>query len=397
MKIGNTIYLDHQATTPVDPRVLVQMNPYFADLFGNPHSSDHCVGWESSRAVEGASARVARMIGADPDEIIFTSGATEANNMALLGLGRRALGGNRSRVLLSAIEHKCVLAVGRVLAEQYGFSVEQIPVDRKGFVVIPALEEALDDNVLAVSVMPVNNEIGTIQQIAEISRLARNHGTVLHCDCAQAPVAMNMTRISGYTDMLSLSSHKMYGPKGIGAIYISRKLQECIEPLVYGGGQQQGLRSGTVPVPLCVGMGAAARLLVGEDAEKRRAELCRRRESFVARLNDMAWPVAVNGPNGAARHPGNANVRFPGFVAHDILAALQPHLAASTGSACTSGIPEPSHVLKAIKLDTDEAESSIRFSLGFNTSEGDVEKAVSLIDEALTKLSNAGLNSLGQV
>ena len=391
MKIRNTIYLDHQATTPVDPRVLVEMNPYFSDLFGNPHSSDHCLGWESSRAVEDAAARVARLIGADADGIIFTSGATEANNFALLGLGRRAAGGNRRRVLLSAIEHKCVLAVGRVLEEQYGFSVEQIPVDRKGFVLIPALEEALDDDVLAVSVMAVNNEIGTIQKIEEISRLARNHGAVLHCDGAQAPVAMNTAKIAEHTDMLSLSSHKMYGPKGIGVVYVSRELQESIEPLVYGGGQQNGLRSGTVPVPLCVGMGAAAELLIGDDAEKRRAELRRRRDTFVERLKGMAWLVAVNGPDGAARHPGNANVRFRGFVAHDILAVLQPRLAASTGSACTSGIPEPSHVLKAIELDVDEAESSIRFSLGFNTSDDDVEEAVSLIEETLAKLSKAEL------
>ena len=394
MKIRNTIYLDHQATTPVDPRVLAEMAPYYSDLFGNPHSSDHCLGWEASRAVEDAAARVARLIGADHDGIIFTSGATEANNLALLGLGRRAAGGSRRRVLLSAIEHKCVLAVGRVLEEQYRFSVEQIPVDRKGFVVIPALEEALNDDVLAVSVMAVNNEIGTIQPIEEISRIARRHGAVLHCDAAQAPLAMNITTIADHTDLLTLSSHKMYGPKGIGVAYVSRGLQESIEPLIYGGGQQKGLRSGTVPVPLCVGMGAAAELLTSEDAEKRRAELRLRRDTFVARLNDLVWPVAVNGPDGAARHPGNANIRFRGFGAHDILAVLQPRLAASTGSACTSGIPEPSHVLKAIKLDIDEAESSIRFSLGFSTSDDDVEEAVSLIDETLATLSKTELGPI---
>ena len=391
MRIRNTIYFDHQSTTPVDPRVLAEMNPYFSDSFGNPHSSDHCLGWESSRAVEEAAARVAQLIGADPDEIIFTSGATEANNLALLGLGRRAAGGERRRVLLSTIEHKCVLAVGRVLEEQYPFSVEQIPVDRKGFVVIPALEEALDDDVLAVSVMAVNNEIGTIQRIEEISRLARRHGAVLHCDAAQAPLAMNIFTIADYTDVLSLSSHKMYGPKGIGVAYVSRVLQESIEPLIYGGGQQKGLRSGTVPVPLCVGMGAAAELLVGRNAEKRRVELSRRRDAFVEMLYGLDWPVALNGPRGAARHPGNANVSFRGFTAHDILASLQPRLAASTGSACTSGIPETSHVLRAIGLDIDEAESSIRFSLGFSTTDDDVEEAVSLIDETLATLPKADL------
>ena len=370
------------------------MTPYFDDLFGNPHSSDHYLGWKSLRAVEEAATRVAQLIGASSDEVIFTSGATEANNIALLGLGRRAAAGNRRRILLSAIEHKSVFAITRVLEQQIGFTVEQIPVNRKGFVVIPALEEALDDDVLAVSVMAVNNEIGTIQEIEEISRVVRKHGAVFHCDAVQAPVAMNMASFSEYTDLLSLSSHKMYGPQGIGIVYVSRELQESIEPLVYGGGQQNGLRSGTVPLPLCVGMGAAADLFVGADAQKKRAELRRRRDAFVERLNCLTWPMAVNGPDGVARHPGNANIRFQGFVAHNILAALQPRLAASTGSACTTGIPETSHVLRAIDLDIREAESSIRFSLGFNTSSEDVEESVSLIEATLAKLSKSELNCL---
>ena len=388
MRIRNTIYLDHQATTPVDPRVLDEMIPYFSDLFGNPHSSDHCIGWESSRAVENAAARVARLIGADPDEIIFTSGATESNNIALLGLGRRA-SDNRRRILLSTVEHKCVLAAGRALQEQYGFKVESIPVDSDGFIDLPALENALRDDVLSVSVMAVNNEIGTIQRIEEIANLARSYGAVFHCDAAQAPVAMNLDSIATYSDILSLSSHKMYGPKGIGVVRVSRELQNKIEPLIYGGGQQNGLRSGTVPAPLCIGMAAAADLLAGNAAEKSRADLGRRRDAFVERLSSLAWPVAVNGPEGRARHPGNANIRFPGFCAHDILTALQPRLAASTGSACTSGTPEPSHVLRAIGLDGDEAESSIRFSLGFGTSDADVEEAVGLVEETLARLSKA--------
>ena len=391
MNIVKTIYLDHQATTPVDPRVLAEMTPYFTESFGNPHSSDHCLGWESSRAVDDAAARVARLIGADADEITFTSGATESNNLALLGLGRRAVDGIRRRILLSAVEHKCVLAPGRVLEEQYGYTVEQIPVDREGFAKFSSLEESMGDDVLAVSVMAVNNEIGTIQDLEKISGIVRSHGAIFHCDAAQAPTAVNMESIAGCTDMLSLSSHKMYGPKGIGIIYISRELQNQIEPLIYGGGQQNGLRSGTVPVPLCVGMGAAADILAGDGAEAKRAQLRRRRDAFVERLNGLAWPIAVNGPEGQSRHPGNANVRFSGFSGHDILSSLQPKLAASTGSACTSGIPEPSHVLRAIGLDTDDAESSIRFSLGFGTSDEDVELAVGLIEEALARLSKANL------
>ena len=393
MKIGKTLYFDHQATTPVDARVVAAMTPYYSESFGNPHSSDHSLGWESASAVEKATARVAWLIGADVDEITFTSGATESNNLALLGLGRRAAGGKRRRILVSAIEHKCVLAAARVLQEQFGFVVDLIPVDAEGFVEVSALEKALGDDVLAVSVMAVNNEIGTIQDIGRISELVRSYGAFFHCDAAQAPIAMNMGAMTIQTDMLSLSAHKMYGPKGIGAIYISRELQDQIEPLIYGGGQQNGLRSGTVPVPLCVGMGAAADIFAETEAEERRAQLCRRRDTFIEMLNRLPWPTALNGPQGQVRHPGNANIRFPDFSAYDILSALQPHLAASTGSACTSGIPEPSHVLRAIGLNGEEAESSIRFSLGFDTTDADLEEAVRLITEALTRLTRAGLCS----
>ena len=391
MRIGETIYLDHQATTPLDPRVLDEMAPYYGDLFGNPHSSDHSLGWESARAIEKAAARIARLIGSDPDEITFTSGATESNNMALLGLGRKAAGGKRRRILVSAIEHKCVLASARVLEEQDGFTVEQIPVDRQGRVELSALDSMMGEDVLAVSVMAVNNEVGTIQDIRKISGYVRRQGAVFHCDAAQAPLAMPLGSLATYTDILSLSGHKMYGPKGVGVIFIARTLQDQIEPLIYGGGQQNGLRSGTLPVPLCVGMGAAAELLIGEDAKEQRKELRVRRDVFVHRLRRLGWPVSLNGPEDETRHPGNANLCFLGFSAHEILGALQPRLAASTGSACTSGIAEPSHVLRATGLDSDDAEASVRFSLGFGTTDEDVEQAVGFIKEALAKLSEADL------
>lgn len=363
------------------------MMPHFRDSFGNPHSSDHSFGWESARAVETAAARVARLVGADADEVFFTSGATESNNLTLLGLGRRAAGGKRRRILLSAVEHKCVLAAGRVLQEQHGFTVDVIPVDNEGFVNLSALKDMLDEDVLAVSVMAVNNEIGTMQAIEEVAKLVRCRGAILHCDAAQAPMAMNVEGIARQSDIVSLSAHKMYGPQGIGAVVIARELQNRIEPIIYGGGQQNGLRSGTLPVPLCVGMGAAAELFATDEAGKQRAGLRRRKDVFVEKLSRLAWPVVINGPAGHSRHPGNANIRFTGFAAHDILITLQPHLAASTGSTCTSGIPEPSHVLRAIGLDAAEADSSIRFSLGFGTNDEDVEVAVDIIEETLTKLS----------
>jgi len=387
MRIGKTIYLDHQATTPVHAEVLAEMTPYFDESFGNPHSSDHSLGWESLRAVENAAGRVARLIGADADEIFFTSGATESNNLALLGLGRRATGGKRRRILVSSIEHKSVLAVGRILQEQLGYKVERIPVDDEGCVVISALEDALDNDVLVVSVMAVNNEIGTIQDIKGISETVRQVGAVFHCDAAQAPIAMNMPSIARYVDLISLSSHKMYGPKGIGILYIRRELQNRIEPIIYGGGQQGGLRSGTVPVPLCVGMGAAADLLAADSIANDREVLRRHRDAFITKVTALPWHIVLNGPAGQNRHPGNANIRFTGFSAHEILSALQPRLAASMGSACTSGIPEPSHVLKAIGLNGYEAESSIRFSFGFGTSDEDIEESVCIIEEVLARLS----------
>ena len=391
MRIGHTIYLDHQATTPVDAGVFSAMVPYFGESFGNPHSVDHDVGWRAARAVENAAARVAGLIGADPDEIVFTSSATEANNLALLGLGRRASGGKRRRILVSAVEHKCVLAVSRILHEQLGYRIELLPVDAAGFVDMAALERTLADDVLAVSIMAVNNEIGTIQDIGALSEVVRRSGALFHCDAVQAPCALELHKFSKFTDLLSLSGHKMHGPQGIGALFIRRDLQDRIEPLVYGGGQQRELRSGTVPVALCVGMGAAAALPDKREAEEERAVLRRRRDLFVRKLMDLSWPIVLNGPESAQRHPGNANMRFEGFEAHDILSTLQPRLAASTGSACTSGIPEPSHVLRAIGLSASEAEASIRFSLGRSTTDDDIDDAVRLVDDALSRLAQSDL------
>lgn len=270
MKIGNTLYFDHQATTPVDARVLAAMEPHLAESFGNPHSTDHSLGWQAARAVEDAAARVAWLIGADADEVVFTSGATESNNLALLGLGRRAAGDGRRRILVSAIEHKCVLAASRALHEQCGYRVETLPVERDGRLALSTLEGVLDDDVLLVSVMAVNNEIGTIQDIAGISALLKDRDILFHCDAAQGPCALDLRAIAARVDYLSLSAHKMYGPKGIGALFVRRELQDRIEPLVYGGGQQNNLRPGTVPTPLCVGMGAAADLLSGTQAGEER-------------------------------------------------------------------------------------------------------------------------------
>ena len=381
-----TIYADYQATTPVDGRVLGKMAPCWDRSFGNPHSSDHVVGWRAGEAVRAAAESVTALIGADADEVVFTSGATEANNLALLGFSRRAPVG-RDRILVSAIEHKCVLGAARALAESHGISVETIPVDREGFVDFEVLEERVDESVLLVSVMAVNNEVGTIQDIPRIAELLAPHGIVFHCDAAQAPCAMDVSDLAAHADLVSLSAHKFYGPQGIGALYIRRDLKDSIEPMIYGGGQQEGLRSGTVPMPLCVGIGAAAEIVAGVEAKVERRRVAGMRDAFILLLESGEFPITVNGPIGEWRHPGNANVCFEGFDAQDILGVLQPRLAASTGAACTSGIPEPSHVLRALGLTAAQSEASIRFSFGRFTTYEEIENASRLVNEALVTVS----------
>lgn len=392
MKIGSTLYFDHQATTPLDLQVFEAMRPYLADEFGNPHASDHVIGWRAAQAVERAAADVAAMIGSDSDEIIFTSGATEANNLALIGLAKRVAGGRRNRILLGATEHKCVLELGRVLEAEHGFIVSRIPVDAVGRIDLAAFEDSLDEDVLLVSVMAANNEIGTLQDISAIACLASRHGSLLHCDGAQAPGALDLSAFGQHADMLSLSGHKMYAPMGIGALYVRRDLQSEIAPIIHGGGQQNGLRSGTLPTALCVGLGKAARLVADLEGTDARHSLARRRDAFLQNLQALPVELWINGPDDfSQRHPGNINVGFMGIAAPDLLSRMQPRLAASTGSACTSGIPEPSHVLRAIGLSEEAAASSIRFSLGRHTTDEDIKEAIAVIRAAVLELQETGL------
>jgi cysteine desulfurase len=388
MKIRDSIYLDHQATTPLDRRVLKKMEPFWRESFGNPHSAEHAVGWAAEKAIVEAKSSVGNLIGADPDEIIFTSGATEANNLALLGAGRGLdAGSGRRRILISAIEHKCVLAAAQALQKYDGIKVDIVPVDKTGNIKIDELKKMVSSDVLFFSLILVNNEIGTIQDIVEISRICRESGALFHCDGAQAPTAMGLNQIADQVDLLSLSGHKMYGPMGIGALFIRRDLHSCIEPIIYGGGQQDNLRSGTLPLPLCVGMGEAAKLCMDEEAASERGRVRKLRDRFVEILMLSGWKIQLNGPPLDERHPANANLRFEDFNAQDILGALQPNLAASSGSACTSGIPEPSHVLRAIGLTGEAADASIRFSVGRHTTEQDIDAAIELVVTTLERLS----------
>ena len=378
------IYLDYQASTPVDSRVYEQRMPFFMGEFSNPHSSEHAGGWTATKVIDRAAQQVAGLIGADADEIIFCSGATEANNLAILGSARRSK--KRKRILVSSIEHKCVWAAAERL-EGEGFTLEFIPVHESGEIDLDWLRQKIDEDVFMVSIMAVNNEIGTIQPLKEISKIVCEYGTFFHCDAAQAPCAINIDVLDLKIDLLSLSSHKIYGPKGIGALYIRRELQDSIEPLIYGGGQQRGLRSGTLPVPLCVGLGSAAAILSEDSAIEERKRVGSLRDQFVLGLKEKLRMCSMNGAAIDMRHPGNANICFEGLVAQDILMALQPQVYASTGSACNSGIVESSYVLRAIGLAEDEARSSARFSLGRFTTKDDIIQSIDIIENVVEKLS----------
>ncbi len=372
------IYLDNQATTPCDPRVVEAMLPYFSDWFGNPHSAEHAAGKRSADAVEQARAEVAALIGAEPREIVFTSGATESNNLAIKGAARHAGTGGARRIVTLATEHKCVLESVRELGEE-GFEPVVLPVERSGLLDLDRLADALRVPTLLVSVMAVNNETGIVQDIGEIGALASRAGALLHSDAAQAagrvPIDVNRAALS----LASLSAHKIYGPKGIGALYVRRRPRVRLKPLFSGGGQERGLRSGTVPAPLAVGFGTAARLarLEMEGDELRIAAL---RDRLYGRLAGSVPGVRLN--NAEAPHiAGNLSLRFPGQRAAELLAAC-PELCLSTGSACTSAEIAPSHVLTAMGLSREEAARSLRVGIGRFTSAADIETAATLLSEA---------------
>lgn len=373
--------MDYQASTPEDPRVTAAMVPFQTRRFGNPHASNHAFGWDADAAIDDARLRIGLTIGAAPNEIVFTSGATESNNLAVIGAARAAPP-SRRHILVSAIEHKCVLGAARSL-EQEGFKVETIPVDADGVIHPADIAARVDECTALVSVMVVNNEVGTVQPIAEIAAAVHAVGAVFHSDAAQALAVVPIDVLAMGVDLLSLSGHKGYGPKGIGALYVGNHLSPRPQPLFHGGGQEGGLRPGTLPTPLCVGFGMACDIIRAErDAEVER--LASLRQELLRLLGAMVPALKVNGRPG---HPGNLNLRFPGVDAFLLLNDLQPSLAASTGSACTSGIPEPSHVLRAMGKTAEEADESIRLSLGRFTTYADVEAAAELISGAVRRLS----------
>jgi cysteine desulfurase len=384
MKVGMPVpvYMDNHATTPVDPRVFEAMLPYFREKFGNAASRNHRFGWEAEEGVETARRQVAELIGANPREIVFTSGATESNNLALKGAAERyASRGNH--IVTTAIEHKAVLDTCKRLEKQ-GFQVTYLPVERDGRISLERLRAALSERTILISIIYANNEIGTIQPIAEAAGIAQERKIIFHTDAAQAvgkvPVNVEKDRV----DLLSISAHKIYGPKGAGALYVRRKNPRVeLVPQMHGGGHERGMRSGTLNVPGIAGLGKACEICRQEmprEAVRLAALRDRLKEGLLSRLDGCYI-------NGSVEHrlPNNLNISFAGVDGEALLMGLDD-VAVSSGSACTSATPEPSYVLRALGVPEELARSSLRFGLGrFNTEE-EVEYTIRRVAELVGRL-----------
>ena len=378
--MNRPIYLDYSATTPVDPRVAKKMIPFLSEQFGNPASRSHRFGWEAEEAVEGARQQVARLVGADPKEIVWTSGATESNNLAIAGAARFHRDKGRHLITMTT-EHKAVLDTMRHL-EREGFSVSYLPPQPNGLLDLERLADAIRPDTVLASVMHVNNEIGVIQDLTAIGDLCRSRGVLLHVDAAQATGKVTIDLESLPVDLMSFSAHKTYGPKGIGALYVRRKPRVRIEALTHGGGHERGMRSGTLATHQIVGMGEAFRIAHDEmavDNERARAL----RDKLLAGLSVLE-ETYVNGDL-EARVPHNLNLSF-NFVEGESLMMAMKDIAVSSGSACTSASLEPSYVLRALGRADELAHSSIRFSVGRFTTEAEIDAAVVLVTRNVQKL-----------
>lgn len=376
------IYMDNHATTPVDPSVLQEMLPYFTEKFGNAASRNHSFGWASEEAVESARLRIAKLIGANAKEIIFTSGATESDNLALKGVAE-AHREKGNHIITAVTEHKAVLDACRHL-EGYGFRVTYLPVEKDGLIDLDRFRRALDNETILVSIMVANNEIGVIQPIEEIGNLCHQRGVLFHSDATQAvgkmPIDVNKLGI----DLMSISAHKMYGPKGVGALYVRRKDPRVrLAPLIDGGGHEHGMRSGTLNVPGIVGLGKAC-AVASEVMPQEACHLAGMRNKLRDRLLGRLDEVLVNGSM-EHRLPGNLNVSFAGVDGESLLMGMND-IAVSTGSACSSKTIEPSHVLKSLGISDDLAHSSIRFGIGRFNTDAEVDYVAERVCETVERL-----------
>jgi len=375
------IYMDYQATTPMDPGVFAAMTPYFMEKFGNPHSSGHKFGWEAESACDLAREQVAELIGATEKEIVFTSGATESNNLALKGIAK-FYGDKKNHIITIVTEHKCVLDTCRHL-EREGMNITYLPVQKNGLIDLAELEKAITDKTVIISVMAVNNEIGVIQPLKEIGALCRKYGVFFHTDAAQAFGKIPLDVEAMNIDLMSISGHKIYGPKGIGALYVRRKPRIRIIPMINGGGQERGFRSGTLPTPLVVGLGEAARIAKLE-MEKDYNHVKTLSERLYNGIMESAKDVFLNGDK-EQRYPGNLNLSFAYIEGESMIMAIKD-LAVSSGSACTSSSLEPSYVLRSIGVGEELAHTSIRFGIGRFTTEEEIDYAIKLVTGSIDKL-----------
>lgn len=381
------IYLDYQATTPTDPGVLAAMLPYFSQDFGNPHGTEHRFGRTAAEAVNRSRQQVADLINAHPAEIIFTSGATEANNLLLKSGAALMATKGRRQIVSARSEHKAVLEVLARLSRE-GFEIVWAPISADGLVDLGQLETLVDDKTALVSIMAVNNEIGVIQNLERIGQICHMRGALFHSDAAQACGKIPIDLSGLPVDLMSLSAHKLYGPKGIGAAFVRRGLRSGLQAEIDGGGQEHGLRGGTLPTPLCVGFGAACALASGAMAGEGPA-LRALRDQFLARLRSFPVVFSVNGSLDQ-RWPGNLNVSFEGVDAEALVIAVADDLAISSGSACTAESLEPSHVMAAIGLDEDRAGGAVRIGFGRSTTPDEVNRAAVILAAWVTRLAGIG-------
>ena len=380
MDTAKPIYLDYAATTPVDPRVVQAMVPFLYENFGNPASRSHAFGWAAEEAVEIAREHVAALIGADPREVVWTSGATESNNLAIKGAAEFNQAKGKHLITVQT-EHKAVLDTMREL-ERVGFEVTYLPVKDDGLVDMDVLKAALRPDTILVSIMAVNNEIGVVQDIPAIGRMLRDKGILFHVDAAQASGKIPLDMSTQCIDLLSLSAHKTYGPKGIGALYVRRKPRVRIEAQMHGGGHERGMRSGTLPTHQIVGMGEAYRL-AKEHMASENERIRGLRDRLLARLSDIP-EIRING-HIEQRIPHNLNISFQFVEGESLLMGIKG-VAVSSGSACTSASLEPSYVLRALGLSDEVAHSSIRFSLGRFSTEADVDAAAERVRATVERL-----------
>ena len=387
MSVRRPVYLDNHATTRTDPRVVEAMLPYFTEHYGNAASVSHRFGWEAEEAVERAREQVARAIGAEAREIVFTSGATESNNLAIKGAAQAAV--RRGKHLVTAAsEHKAVLDPMKRLARE-GWEVTVVDCDEYGRVPVLSVAQAITERTVLVSVMKANNEVGTVNPVAKIGRLCHERGILFHTDAAQAVGKIPIDVRGDGIDLLSISAHKFYGPKGIGALYVRRRdPQVRLQPLLDGGGHERGFRSGTVAVPLVVGMGAAAELAIGEMSEEV-LRLLAMRERLHRAIAERVPGTRLNG-HPTDRLPGNLNLSFLDVDGEALMMAMRD-VAVSSGSACSAADPEPSHVLRAMGLNEDLARSSLRFGLGRFTTEDEIDFAVGAVATAVERLRSQGV------